>query len=128
MTRKQVRPSRVSVPRLALMNTQVEAVDDRRRVLVKPSDRPAHAHAGDRGLLHPESTASGTSPQIAELSSKQCLAYGSCNRTCEMGITLARRHGCRHLPELLEEPTRTLSTGSSSLATVDEQEQTPVAD
>ena len=45
--------------------------------------------AGDRGLLHPELTASATKAQAAELAEGRFDAYASCNRTCELGMTRA---------------------------------------
>ena len=45
-------------------------------------------YAGDRGMLHPELTASATEAEAAELSEqKQFAAYISANRTCEQGMT-----------------------------------------
>src|SRR6185436_15948729 len=45
--------------------------------------------AGDRGMLHPELTASATKAQAAELAAGRFDAYASCNRTCELGMTRA---------------------------------------
>ncbi|MFD5875025.1 hypothetical protein [Streptomyces sp. NPDC060322] len=64
------------------------------------------AFAGDRGLLHPELTASATAAQAAEVVAGQYAAHASCNRTCEMGMTRATGHQYRHVLELLEEATR----------------------
>ena len=47
------------------------------------------AFAGDRGLLHPELTASATAAQAAEIAEGHFDAYASCNRTCELGMTRA---------------------------------------
>ncbi|MEV0580741.1 FAD-binding and (Fe-S)-binding domain-containing protein [Streptomyces sp. NPDC050392] len=64
------------------------------------------AFAGDRGLLHPELSASATAAQAAEVVAGQYAAHASCNRTCEMGMTRATGHPYRHVLELLEETTR----------------------
>jgi D-lactate dehydrogenase len=64
------------------------------------------AFAGDRGLLHPELTASATAPQAAELSGGQFDAHASCNRTCELGMTRATGHPYVHVLELVERATR----------------------
>jgi D-lactate dehydrogenase len=65
------------------------------------------AFAGDRGLLHPELTASATRVQAAEVASAGPFdAYASCNRTCELGMTRATGHEYSHVLELLEAATR----------------------
>ncbi|MCI2957120.1 FAD-binding oxidoreductase [Agromyces atrinae] len=62
--------------------------------------------AGDRGMLHPELTASATAPEAAELAGGGHDAHASCNRTCEIGMTRATGSEYRHVLELLEERTR----------------------
>ncbi len=57
--------------------------------------------AGDRGLLHPELTASATAAQAAELAADDYDAYASCNRTCELGMTRATGEQYQHILELL---------------------------
>ena len=47
------------------------------------------AFAGDRGLLHPELTASATAREAAEVTSREHDAYASVNRTCEIGMSRA---------------------------------------
>jgi D-lactate dehydrogenase len=64
------------------------------------------AFAGDRGMLHPQLTASATRQQGAEATAFEAPAYASCNRTCELGLTRATGHDYRHILELLEESTR----------------------
>ena len=44
--------------------------------------------AGDRGLLHPELTASATSEEAAELEGTRHHAYLCSNRTCELGLQM----------------------------------------
>ncbi|MFG2884821.1 FAD-binding and (Fe-S)-binding domain-containing protein [Streptomyces sp. NPDC048297] len=63
------------------------------------------AFAGDRGLLHPEITASATAAQAAEITSRSHDAYASCNRTCEMGMTRATGRPYRHVLEVLDTAT-----------------------
>jgi D-lactate dehydrogenase len=70
------------------------------------------AFAGDRGMLHPQLTASATAPEAAELSTKEFAAYASCNRTCEIAMTRATGKPYRHILELLEGATRSESAQS----------------
>ncbi len=53
--------------------------------------------AGDRGLLHPELTASATRAEAAEIGTRHFDAYASVNRTCELGLTRASGRPYRHL-------------------------------
>ncbi len=68
------------------------------------------AFAGDRGMLHPELTASATAVEAAELRAadeeRGFDAYVSANRTCEIGMTRATGRGYRHVLEVVEELTR----------------------
>jgi len=64
------------------------------------------AFAGDRGMLHPELTASATAAEAAEVFTIGAEAHASCNRTCEIGMTRATGKDYRHVLELLEEATR----------------------
>lgn len=59
--------------------------------------------AGDRGLLHPELTASATKAEAAEVSGRDYDEYVSANRTCEMGMSRATGHEYRHVLEVLAE-------------------------
>ncbi|MDQ3431403.1 MAG: 4Fe-4S dicluster domain-containing protein, partial [Actinomycetota bacterium] len=64
--------------------------------------------AGDRGLLHPELTASATKLEAAEVKALTGVtAYVSSNRTCEIGMTRATGETYRHVLELLAEATLT---------------------
>lgn len=74
--------------------------------VVIPFDAGCCGFAGDRGLLHPELTASATAREAAEVRSGAFDAYLSSNRTCELGMTRATGHDYRHAIELLEELTR----------------------
>jgi D-lactate dehydrogenase len=76
-----------------------------REVFVPPS-WGCCAFAGDRGLLHPELTASATAAQAAEVRAYAADAHASCNRTCELGMSRAVGATYRHVLTLLEEATR----------------------
>jgi D-lactate dehydrogenase len=62
--------------------------------------------AGDRGMLHPELTASATAAQAAEVQAIGASAHASTNRSCEIGMTRATGQSYRHILELLDEATR----------------------
>ena len=63
--------------------------------------------AGDRGMLHPELTASATAPQAAELRERGPFdAYLSTNRTCEIGMERATGEPYGSIILALEELTR----------------------
>lgn len=64
------------------------------------------AFAGDRGMLHPELTASATARQAMDVADMNAAAHASCNRTCELGMTRATGSQYRHVVELLEELSR----------------------
>lgn len=69
------------------------------------------AFAGDRGMLHPELTASATAVESAEVRAADAErggfdAFVSANRTCEIGMTRATGQPYRHVVEVLEELTR----------------------
>jgi D-lactate dehydrogenase len=66
-----------------------------------PVDWSCCAFAGDRGMLHPELTASATAPEAAEVAGLAGDAHASCNRTCELGMTRATGQEYRHVLELL---------------------------
>ncbi len=68
-----------------------------------PLDWGCCAFAGDRGMLHPELTASATRPEAAEVAALGADAHASCNRTCELGMTRATGSPYRHVLELLAE-------------------------
>ncbi|HVV89424.1 MAG TPA: FAD-binding and (Fe-S)-binding domain-containing protein [Solirubrobacterales bacterium] len=62
--------------------------------------------AGDRGISHPELTASATRPEAAELSGRRFDAYLSSNRTCEIGLTRATGHPYESVINALDRATR----------------------
>ena len=61
--------------------------------------------AGDRGMLHPELTASATAAEAAEVKEIDSQAHASCNRTCELGMTRATGKEYQHVVELLAQVT-----------------------
>ena len=61
--------------------------------------------AGDRGMLHPELTASATAAEAAEVAELDAAAHASCNRTCELGMARATGRPYSHILELLAAAT-----------------------
>ncbi|MER6325299.1 FAD-binding and (Fe-S)-binding domain-containing protein [Streptomyces coelicoflavus] len=76
--------------------------------VVVPEDWSCCAFAGDRGLLHPELTASATQAESAAVMNSPASAHASVNRTCELGMTRATGHPYQHLLEVLEQMSRPL--------------------
>jgi len=70
--------------------------------VVVPDNWGCCAFAGDRGMLHPELTASATVREAVELNSATFDAYVSCNRTCEIGMSRATGHTFVHVLETLD--------------------------
>ncbi|WP_297103650.1 FAD-binding and (Fe-S)-binding domain-containing protein [Tessaracoccus sp.] len=60
------------------------------------------AFAGDRGMLHPELTASATAAEAAEVRALHADGHASCNRTCEIGMTRATGQPYHHILEYLD--------------------------
>jgi D-lactate dehydrogenase len=87
------------------------------RVLI-PENAGCCAFAGDRGMLHPELTASATKAEAADVARMGATAHASCNRTCELGMTRATGEPYRHILELLEEVTRPGPVEDEALVTV----------
>ena len=58
--------------------------------------------AGDRGMLHPELTASATDAEAREIAGIHADAHVSCNRTCEIGMTRATGEQYVHVLETLD--------------------------
>jgi len=65
------------------------------------------AFAGDRGISHPELTASATRPQAEELAGRSFDARLSSNRTCEIAMTRATGEPYESVVCLLERLSRT---------------------
>jgi len=76
-------------------------------VVLEPEAWGCCAFAGDRGLLHPELTASATRRQAAEVRAWGATDHASVNRTCELGMTRATGQPYQHVLEVLELATRT---------------------
>jgi D-lactate dehydrogenase len=74
--------------------------------VVVPDDWGCCGFAGDRGMLHPELTASATAREAAEVNGRAFAAYASANRTCELGMSRATGQRYRHILELLDDATR----------------------
>jgi D-lactate dehydrogenase len=72
--------------------------------------------AGDRGISHPELTASATAPQAAELAGRQFDAHLSSNRTCEIGLSRATGERYESFLFVLEELTRPPASAASTTA------------
>lgn len=85
------------------LDALVSAVADE---AIVPVDWGCCAFAGDRGLLHPELTASATAREAAEVLAAEADWHVSANRTCEIGMTRATGAPYRHVLELLEFATR----------------------
>jgi D-lactate dehydrogenase len=66
-----------------------------------PADWGCCGFAGDRGLLHPELTASATATQAAQVRDIDAPAHASANRTCEIGMTRATDRPYAHVVEHL---------------------------
>lgn len=68
--------------------------------VVVPVDAGCCAFAGDRGMLHPELTASATAREAAEVTARAFDAHLSANRMCEVGMD--RATGRSYYSALLE--------------------------
>ncbi len=74
--------------------------------VVVPLNAECCGFAGDRGLLHPELTASATRAEAAEVGAAPFDAYVSANRTCEIGMEQATGRPYESAIQLLERATR----------------------
>ncbi|OLM21531.1 MULTISPECIES: FAD-binding and (Fe-S)-binding domain-containing protein [unclassified Pseudonocardia] len=81
----------------ALLTLAAEVADD----VHVPDSWGCCAFAGDRGMLHPELTASATAGEAAEVRERDAAAHVSCNRTCELGMTRATGRPYEHVLEVL---------------------------
>ncbi|QIZ00782.1 hypothetical protein HEP87_52535 [Streptomyces sp. S1D4-11] len=84
-----------------LINLAASLADD---VLV-PDTMTCCAFAGDRGLLHPEPTASATAREAEQVRSASSSVHVSANRTCEVGMGQATESVYESVIFLLEEAT-----------------------
>ncbi|GLW97883.1 FAD-binding and (Fe-S)-binding domain-containing protein [Microtetraspora sp. NBRC 16547] len=73
--------------------------------VVVPDGWQCCGFAGDRGLLHPELTASATRGEAQTVADTEYAAHASVNRTCEIGMTRATGRTYHHLLELLDQIT-----------------------
>ncbi|MBT2481558.1 FAD-binding and (Fe-S)-binding domain-containing protein [Streptomyces sp. ISL-94] len=87
----------------AQLRTVAEACADE---VVVPDDAGCCAFAGDRGLLHPELTASATAREAAEVTVRSFDAHLSANRMCEVGMDRATGRGYYSVLLELEHATR----------------------
>ncbi|MCO5954428.1 FAD-binding and (Fe-S)-binding domain-containing protein [Microbacterium yannicii] len=69
--------------------------------VVVPEDWGCCAFAGDRGMLHPELTASATGREAAGVAAAGAAEHASLNRTCELGMARATGRPYRHVLEVL---------------------------
>ncbi|MFK0234542.1 FAD-binding and (Fe-S)-binding domain-containing protein [Streptomyces vinaceus] len=74
--------------------------------VVVPDDAGCCAFAGDRGMLHPELTASATEREAAEVTSRAFDAHLSANRMCEVGMDRATGRSYHSALLELERATR----------------------
>ncbi|MFG2990606.1 hypothetical protein ACGFZK_15175 [Streptomyces sp. NPDC048257] len=74
--------------------------------VVVPDDAGCCAFAGDRGMLHPELTASATAREAAEVTARAFDAHLSANRMCEVGMDRATGRSCHSALLELEHTTR----------------------
>ncbi|MFD0123371.1 FAD-binding and (Fe-S)-binding domain-containing protein [Streptomyces virginiae] len=74
--------------------------------VVVPDDAGCCAFAGDRGMLHPELTASATAREAAEVTARTFDAHLSANRMCEVGMDRATGRSYRSALLELEHATR----------------------
>ncbi|WP_328808048.1 FAD-binding and (Fe-S)-binding domain-containing protein [Nonomuraea antri] len=79
--------------------------------VVVPDGWQCCGFAGDRGLLHPELTASATRAEAESVRRGGYAAHASLNRTCELGLTRATGMTYRHVLELLDEVTTAGASG-----------------
>ncbi|MEU9251775.1 FAD-binding and (Fe-S)-binding domain-containing protein [Streptomyces sp. NPDC048270] len=74
--------------------------------VVVPDDLGCCAFAGDRGMLHPELTASATAREAAEVTARHFDAHLSANRMCEVGMDRATGRSYASVLLELERATR----------------------
>ncbi|MEU9705316.1 FAD-binding and (Fe-S)-binding domain-containing protein [Streptomyces sp. NPDC047981] len=74
--------------------------------VVVPADAGCCAFAGDRGMLHPELTASATAREAAEVTARPFDLHLSANRMCEIGMDRATGRSYQSALLALERATR----------------------
>ena len=95
-----------SSTRLGASDDLVEIARAAAQDVVVPVAWGCCGYAGDRGMLHPELTASATAEEAAEVAQRETQWYVSSNRTCELGMQAATGKSYRHVLELLAAVTR----------------------
>jgi len=73
------------------------------REVTTPPDWGCCAFAGDRGMLHPELTASATRAEAESIRGRRFDAYLSTNLTCEIGMSRATGQNFKHILVTLNE-------------------------
>ncbi|HIW99089.1 MAG TPA: FAD-binding oxidoreductase [Candidatus Nesterenkonia stercoripullorum] len=66
-----------------------------------PADWNCCGFAGDRGMLHPELTASATAAEARQVQEIGAQEHASCNRACEIALSRATGQPYRHVLETL---------------------------
>ena len=87
--------------RLGLNPSLVQLAEAAAESVQVPENWGCCGFAGDRGMLHPELTASATAAQAADVVAMNAAAHASCNRTCELGMSRATGADYRHVLEIL---------------------------
>lgn len=95
-----------SITHLGLQSRMVQIAEAISPDAVVPAAWGCCGYAGDRGMLHPELTASATAAEAAEVNQRTFAAYASTNRTCEQGMTEATGQSYQNILQLLEQATR----------------------
>ncbi len=91
-----------SSARMGINDTLREVAGAVSTTVTVPDSWGCCAFAGDRGLLHPELTASATSAEAEEVAAGTFGAFASCNRTCDLGMTRATGNQYQHIVELVD--------------------------
>lgn len=76
------------------------------RTVNVPADWGCCGFAGDRGMLHPELTASATAVQAEQVRRFDAEEHVSCNRACELGMSRATGRRYRGIIEVLADILR----------------------
>jgi D-lactate dehydrogenase len=92
-----------SSTRLGADDALIRVAEAAAETVVVPDDWNCCAFAGDRGMLHPELTASATASEASEVARSPAAAHASMNRTCELGMTRATGQPYRHVLQVLDE-------------------------
>jgi D-lactate dehydrogenase len=95
-----------SATKMGISSKLVALAESCSEEVVVPQNAGCCAFAGDRGLLHPELTASATSSEATELEPQRHDGYFSSSRTCEIGMTRATGHLYRSYLHMLDFASR----------------------